>query len=262
MTTRFFSIITASLNSGSVIENLLKSIKKQTLKEIEHFVIDGGSIDNTVDLLKKYKNAYSLIWVSEPDYGISNALNKALSMAKGQYILVLQGDDQLISNDILYRVYNDLKNETVDIFSYPVLKKKSNKIHVPYNQIRILWWYHFKTIFPHQGCFVHRRVFERIGLFRESLKIAMDYDFFYRALDSGATVNFGSFPVAIMGGQGISSDPKMLEKRLEEEILVQRLNEKKRFWRIAQGLFHFLYYPYKTRIAYYLSSGCHKNNKF
>ncbi len=115
--------------------------------------------------------------------------------------------------------------------------------------MRVVWWYHFKTIFLHQGTFVHKRVFDRIGGFREQFSIALDYDFFYRALCSGATVKFGIQPVATMGGTGVSSNSAMLAKRLGEENLVQRMNEKRLFWRMAQLLFQFLYFPYKTRLA-------------
>ena len=224
-------------------------MKEQVFQDSEHIVIDGGSQDDTLKILTDYSKAFRLRWRSEPDRGIAHALNKGLQLAKGRYILIIHGDDRLLDENVFSRAYNQLRNEPVDICSYPVLKETPNGSLMPYRPIRFCWWYHFKTILPHQGCFVHRRVFERIGQFRENFAIALDYDFFYRALSSGATVRFGAQPVAIMGGTGISSNPAMLEKRLHEEALAQRMNEKKLFWRMSQELFQLLYLPYKTRLA-------------
>jgi hypothetical protein len=94
---------------------------------------------------------------------------------------------------------------------------------------------------------VHKRIFEQIGHFKEEFKIALDYDFFYRALKNKCSVQFEKTPIVIMGGEGIGSRLDNLRLRLKEEHLVQRLNEKNEFWRLAQYFFRLLYIPYKTR---------------
>jgi hypothetical protein len=88
-------------------------------------------------------------------------------------------------------------------------------------------------------------VFEKLGGFRKEFKINMDYDFFYRALQEKFVVKFGKFPVAIMGGKGVGTDPEMMNKRLKEERQVQRINERNPFWRLTQNIFACLYRPYK-----------------
>ena len=138
-----------------------------------------------------------------------------------------------------------LKKDAFDIYSFPVIKEYPGRRPRSYMPIRLLWWHHFKTIFPHQGCFVHKRLFDRIGGFREEFSIALDYDFFYRALHSGASVRFGRKPVALMGGGGISSDLNLIRCRLWEERKVQQTNETHRIWRILQAFFHLAYDPYK-----------------
>jgi len=245
----FFTILTSCLNSEKTLIKTLASVRKQRYQNFEHIIIDGGSQDDSLRILSDYSGNFRVYWKSEPDRGIAHALNKGLQLAKGRYILVIHGDDRLLDENVLSRVYKALRNESVDMYSCPVLKEAPNGKLIPYRPIRLCWWYHFKTILPHQGCFVHRRAFERVGQFRENLTIALDYDFFYRAFSSGATVKFRKMPVAIMGGAGISSNPIMLEKRLHEEMLVQRMNERKIFWRMAQQLFYLLYFPYKTRLA-------------
>ena len=242
----FFTILTASLNSVSTIKQTVESIKNQTFQNFEHIVIDGGSNDGTVEVLKKNEHAYNLYWASKPDKGISNALNKGLKLAKGKYVLVLHADDCLLSPGILGYVFNLVKDQKFDIYSFPVLKERPDGAHLLYKPIRVLWWHHFKTIFPHQGSFVHQRTFQALGGFRNNFSIAMDYDFFYRALKNNCSIKFEKKPVALMGGAGISSNDFELVKRLREEFQVHRLNEKNPLWRLAQIYFWMLYFPYKT----------------
>jgi glycosyltransferase involved in cell wall biosynthesis len=188
-------------------------------------------------------------WLSEADQGIAEALNKGLKIAKGKYILVLHADDCLLSPDILGYVFNLIKNQKYDIYSFPVLKECSDDRLFLYKPIRVLWWHHFKTIFPHQGSFVHKRAYRVVGEYRKHLSITMDYDFFYRALQSKCSIKFEDQPIALMGGTGISSSDAALTRRLREEIKVQKINEKNRMWRIAQILFWMFYFPYKTQLV-------------
>ncbi len=243
----FITVITASLNCGSNIRSALESVKNQTFQDIEHIVVDGGSDDGTIDILKETENSYNISWLSEPDQGIADALNKGLAKAQGRYIIVIQADDRLLKPNTLESIYLLLNSEQIDIYSFPVILQHPIKGAVLKKPIPLLWWNHFKFIFPHQGCFVHRRVFEKIGGFRKEFKINMDYDFFYRVIANGCSVEFGQFPVTLMGGSGLGSDPKFMLKRLKEERLVQRLNEKSLFWKMAQFLFALFYMPYKIR---------------
>jgi len=240
-----FSVLTASLNSGLTIERTLESVKNQSFQDFEHIVIDGGSRDETLDILKKYENTYNLQWISEPDHGISDALNKGLRLSSGRYIIVIQADDQLLYTSILDNVFLQLKNDKFDILSFPVILDHPAKGKVLSKPIQQLWWNHFKFVFRHQGCFVHKRVFDQICVFRNEFTICLDYDFFYRALARNCSVKFGKFPVVLMGGEGVSSNPEFILKRLKEERLVQILNEKRQFWRLLQFVFHMLYLPYK-----------------
>ena len=241
----FISILTASLNSEKTICETIDSIKAQTFEKLEHIIVDGGSEDNTVEIIKEYENQYHMLWISEPDNGIADALNKGLSSAKGRYIIVIQADDRLLNPNILENVYPLLNKQETDLWSFPVILNHHDKGPILKKPIKLLWWNHFKFIFLHQGCFVHRRVFERTGGFRTEFRICMDYDFFYRALVENLSVKFGNYPVALMGGSGIGSDIKFIYKRLSEERLVQLQNEQNPAWKAAQLIFRMLYMRYK-----------------
>ena len=201
------SIITASLNSGQTIGNCIESIKSQSFSDFEHIVCDGGSGDDTVGILRAHQVDYPLQWTSGADTGIANALNKAFEMTKGRYVIVIQADDVLIEPRILDHVAHCISDERYDICSFPVIRERPGSSPFLYRPIKVPGWYHFKFTIPHQGAFVHRRLFEKIGGFREEFSIAMDYDFFYRAFAAKASIRFFSRPVSRMGGCGISSEP-------------------------------------------------------
>jgi glycosyltransferase involved in cell wall biosynthesis len=240
-----FSVVTASLNAGATIRNTLESVGSQREVSVEHIVCDGGSTDDTLPILEEFSGTYNLRWISEPDSGIAQALNKGVALSSGRYILVLQADDQLLNAGVLEMILKPMEKATHDIFSYPVIV--DHPIKGPYlrKPIRLLCWNRFKFVLPHQGCFVHRRVFERIGGFRPEFKINMDYDFFYRALNAGCSIFIGDIPTAIMGGAGIGTVVENVFLRLEEERRVQSSNENSRIVRLLQQLFYALYIPYK-----------------
>lgn len=245
----FFTIITVSLNNKASIRQTIESVKNQSFQRLEHIIIDGGSKDGTLNTIRQYENKYNLSWISEPDQGIADALNKGLKISQGRYVLVIHADDQLLTKNILERVYPIVKSEKDDIYSFPIFLDHKLKGQILKKPIRLLWWNHFKFIFLHQGCFVHERLFKKIGDFNCSYKLAMDYDFFYRALLQGAKVKFLNFPIAIMGGKGISTIEDSIPRRLSEESRVQLSNEINIIWRILQFAFRSLYKPYKLFLA-------------
>lgn len=243
----FFSIITASLNSSKTLGDTLGSAAAQTFRDFEHIVIDGGSKDDTLCILQDFGDRYNLRWISEPDAGISDALNKGLNLSTGTYFLVLQSDDMLADNNTLERVHEMVDREHYDIYSYPVLVSLpdgSRKLHGPSRAPRIR--YHFKNIFRHQGTFIHKRVHDLVGPYQTDLAISMDYDLFYRALNHGCSYAIGDFPVAVMGASGISRTQSF--QRILEEVQVQRRNERSQYWRAVQFAFRSLYLPYRRVI--------------
>jgi len=111
----FITIITAALNSEATIKKTLESVRNQTFQDFEHIVIDGGSRDETLEILKKYDNTYNLTWISEPDNGIADAMNKGIDLATGDYILFLHSDDYLVNSSVLKRASEYLADR-FDIF--------------------------------------------------------------------------------------------------------------------------------------------------
>ncbi len=98
------TIVTVSYNVVSTIERTILSVVNQTYSNIEYIIIDGGSTDGTVDIIKKYMDKIAY-WVSEPDKGIYDAMNKGILMAKGQWINFMNSGDYLYSNDVISQFF-------------------------------------------------------------------------------------------------------------------------------------------------------------
>ena len=104
----FFSIITASFNSENSIGRTIESIKSQKFTSFEHIIIDGSSTDDTVRIINSHIGTYPLRYLSEPDSGIAEAMNKGIKIAIGKYFIVLHADDRLYASDSLQTVFTYL----------------------------------------------------------------------------------------------------------------------------------------------------------
>lgn len=106
------SIVTPSYNQGRFIEETILSVKNQDYPNIEHIIVDGGSKDNTLEILKKYKGTYNMRWISEPDKGRADAVNKGFAMAQGEIIGWLNSDDVYLKKDTLRTVVHAFQSHT------------------------------------------------------------------------------------------------------------------------------------------------------
>jgi glycosyltransferase involved in cell wall biosynthesis len=179
------TIITAVINNKIYIEACMKSLLNQTHRNIEYIIIDGGSADGTIEIIKKYENKVTK-WISEPDNGIYDALNKGIRLAQGEIIGFLHADDVYANDKVIEKVadiftkynvdscYGDLlyvdKNNPEKIIRY----WKSN----PYKEglFRKGW------MPPHPTFFVKRKIYEKYGSFNTDFKIAADYELMLRFL--------------------------------------------------------------------------------
>jgi len=177
------SIITPSLNQGAYIEDNIKSVMNQNYPNFEHIIIDGGSTDGTIDILKKYSH---LTWVSEKDGGQSEAINKGIRRAKGEIIGWLNSDDyyqpgaflaivqKLSKAENTYIVFGDCKlvDEKGKEIGYC-----SGKLTHPNNFIK--YWPREYRI-PQPAVFFYKDIIDKIGFLDENFHYVMDYDFWLR----------------------------------------------------------------------------------
>ena len=176
------SIITICYNRVATIEQTIQSVLQQTYSNIEYIVIDGASIDGTKTIIEKYASQID-IYISEPDNGMYNALNKGINLSTGDVICLLHSDDIFYSNDILSK-YAQLFIETnTDLIYangfYIPLKTKNEKeiINRIYKSKPFKKWYlYFGWIPLHTTIFAKKKLFDKFGLYEENYIIASDYE--------------------------------------------------------------------------------------
>ena len=111
------SIVTVTFNSEKTLQDTLDSVLRQDYRNIEHIIIDGGSTDSTVDIIRAYASkttSHSVKWVSEKDRGIYDAMNKGIAMATGEVIGILNSDDYFTSDDIVSKLARPFEDETLE----------------------------------------------------------------------------------------------------------------------------------------------------
>lgn len=178
------SVITACYNSGATIGDTLKSIESQTYSSYESLFIDGNSSDDTIDQIRNSKISQKNI-ISEPDSGIYDAMNKGIIQAKGDVIGFLNSDDFYSNKDVLSRIAQIFKDQTVDACYGDLcyIKKKGGGIvrrwiSEPYREgLFMQGW-----VPPHPTFYARREVYEKFGGFNLKYKIAADYELLLRML--------------------------------------------------------------------------------
>ena len=180
------SIITATFNSAKTLKDTIQSVLRQTNKDFEYLIIDGGSTDETIDIVKSYESEFSgrLKWVSEKDQGIYDAMNKGIKMASGDVVGILNSDDYFTSDDILQTVDNAFKSHEIDAIYGDIHFIRDGNLQkcVRYYSSRMFrpFWLRFGFMPAHPSFYCKREVFEKAGLYSLDYKIGADYEMMVR----------------------------------------------------------------------------------
>jgi len=213
-----FTIIIAVLNSKESLERCIESVSNQACHDRELIIIDGGSTDGTVEILKNNDDNIAY-WESSPDRGIYHAWNKALQHAHGEWICFLGADDYFWSEKVL----TDLSPQLVKasdggikvVYGQAARVDRNGRIlklvGKPWEKIR--WLMPHGMPLPHTGLMHHRSLFEEHGLFDETFKIAGDYDLLLRELKNGEALHVRNLIVAGWQAGGISDFRFLLAHR-------------------------------------------------
>lgn len=207
-----FSIVTVCKDSERTIEGAMQSVLGQTYRDFEYIIVDGVSIDKTLDIVRKYP-ATKLI--SEPDLGLYDAMNKGIRSASGEYIFFLNSDDRFLHENILQLVSVQSGKELLygdQVFINKQTGELSIRKHNKLNKIYLM-----KNTPCQPATFYRRDVFEKYGDFNIDFKIVSDHEWFLRVfLKHGITSKYLSFPITAFSMGGISTS-KAREERLNQE---------------------------------------------
>lgn len=173
------SIITINYNNLEGLIRTVESVVDQTWNEFEYIVIDGGSTDGSAAYLETQKDKINY-WVSEPDKGIYNAMNKGIEVASGEYLLFLNSGDHFYENSVLEMNYKFIKDYDLIYFNIKVISGKTE--YIKNSPDYLVFSYFINDTLPHQATFINIDLFEKAGYYDESLKIVSDWKFFVESV--------------------------------------------------------------------------------
>lgn len=220
------SIITVTRNSAKTLEETLQSLYSQSLFQeggVEHIVIDGGSTDQTLEILKKYSRNIAVL-VSEPDEGIYDAMNKGIALSQSNIVGILNSDDIYQDSEVLENAVNIINSKDIDLIYADLVYFNSN------NPEKITRKYRSKAfsvgklsyglIPAHPTVFVRRSIYERLGVFDPNFRIAGDFDWLARIFKSNLVTSLYIPKVFLrmrLGGQSTGGLKSLMTKN--DEIL-------------------------------------------
>jgi glycosyltransferase involved in cell wall biosynthesis len=219
MNTPLITVVTVVRNGVLTLEQTIQSVINQTYKNIEYIIIDGASTDGTVDIIKKYEK-HLAYWVSEPDRGIYDAMNKGIDRATGEWVNFMNAGDWFATFTVIEKLINENIFENNcgaiiygnrDININGILKRQiANLSNIKYCM----------DIF-HQSCFIYTYLHKEYQ-FDTSYKICGDWDFFYRMINENVKFVKTDVNISIVSDGGISSN--YIKRKIEDFKLIKTNN--------------------------------------
>ena len=269
------SIITINYNNAEGLRKTLASVASQTFRDFEHIIVDGGSTDESVEIIREYADnetirlegykairqensnadilassphhlitSSPIIWISEPDKGIYNAMNKGIEIALGkrivnsfnrsefvedknkgirtantEYLLFLNSGDYLVNENVVKNVINEKLQEDI-VYGKQMIEKDGALIPVRfYSPEEMSFCAFLKSTLPHQCTFIRAALFDKIGMYNEQNKIVSDWEWNLQALFRwNVSLREIDVPISVYDTKGISSNQKMHELQQQERL--------------------------------------------
>lgn len=243
MTSPVLSVITVCFKAKEEVRATIENLLGQSFTEFEYLVVDGGSPDGTPDLLRQYEKRFAeagipFRYVSEPDRGIYDAMNKGTRMAEGQWLLFLNAGDLLAGPDVLERVFSSPCEAQIIYGDTLCIYQGSTKLYPALAPDRLAW----EMAFCHQSAFVKRELL-LAEPYDTSYKVCADHRFFLSMYLQKKTFDYRPFPISIYEIAGYSDKNKMLSHK-EKHRMQKEL-----------GIFHFSIPWLMREISFYCKQG-------
>jgi len=248
MNNPLFTVITVVFNGAKELESTIQSVQNQSCRNLEYVVIDGGSTDGTLDVLRRYENLIGY-WMSGPDKGVYDAFNKACRLIKGEWTIFLGAGDVFYDAEVLESMTEAVQNvsaETEIVYGKVCVVNEQNSsselLNWPWPQMRDTWQGGRPMVPHHQGVFHRKRLLSMESPFDISYRIAADSKLFYTSI-SRVDPAFADVVVARSLLGGLSTEPKYYIDNLNEIV---RINSE--FGFVNQP--HLLWFYLKSVVKY------------
>jgi len=219
------TIITVVLNQEKYLDQTIRSVLRQKCKDYEYIIIDGGSKDKTIKIIKKYSNKLSY-WISQKDKGIYYAFNKGMILARGKYIGIINSDD-IYTPKALEIISKYIKSSPDKDFIFGSVKKHWGVLH-GYRPEKIKYSWGFYSSHS-TGFFIKRDAAKKVGLYNTKYKYHADYDYFYRMIVKKKLRGFSTKKNELIGifRRGGFSSKIQFRKQFKEELMIRYDNGQK-----------------------------------
>ncbi|AYD47979.1 glycosyltransferase family 2 protein [Arachidicoccus soli] len=218
------SIVTVTYNSAATLKDTIESVRNQDYKNIEYIIVDGASKDNTVDIIKNYTEIYPIKWISEPDKGLYDAMNKGIKMATGDVVGIINSDDFYHNSDTLSKIADAFMQNDIDCVYSDV------RFVNPENLEKTIRYYSSKNFKPskfkwgfmpaHPSFFARKPLFEKFGYYKTDYKIAADFELLLRfLLKNNSRTKYIELDTMKMRTGGVSTKSFRNKIILNKEIL-------------------------------------------
>ncbi len=215
------SIITISYNNAKGLLRTIESVVNQTYTDYEYIIIDGDSSDGSKEIIESFSDKITY-WVSEPDKGVYHAMNKGITVAKGEYFHFLNSGDSYAANDVLKKTFTQQYKEPllrgIQICDYGTHQVRWENL----GSREVTLYDMFVNTMLHQATFIRRDMFEKYGMYDENLKIVSDWKFFFQTILGGEKTAFLNFEIVLFEMEGISTNKAHGEHHLKERRKVTK----------------------------------------
>lgn len=214
------SIITVNYNNLEGLKKTIESVSSQTWQEFEHIIIDGGSTDGSVAYIESKAQLFEY-WVSEPDKGVYQAMNKGIAKASGEYLLFLNSGDHFYTHKILEKNHQEIKDAAIIYFNLQVVE--GHKVFIKDYPEVLSFSYFVKDTLPHPATFIAKRAFEKTNFYKEDFKILSDWKFF---IDSICKYNLSykkintTLSTFYIGGMSSNPSNRVIKHNEKQQVLV------------------------------------------
>lgn len=214
------SIITVCYNSAATIEKTIQSVSNQTHKNIEYIVVDSNSKDATLSIIRNYEGIITK-WISEPDHGLYDAMNKGIAIATGELVGILNSDDTFYSDDVVAQISDFHKNHNVDSSVGNIVQHKEDGKVVRVYTSRNWQPEKLKIGFmpPHPALFIKKEIFDAYGKYDLGFTIGADYELITRFfLKNNISWRYSGITTTAMLVGGLSSSGLSSYTLISKEI--------------------------------------------
>lgn len=220
------TIITINRNNAAGLEKTIRSVLDQTCTAFEYVLVDGASTDGSVDIIRQYAERFGdrMKWISEPDKGIYNAMNKGIGMASGDYIQILNSGDSLVSGQVVGKMYEALEQSGFPSILYGNMLKDMPEGKLLRDRcfagrdITLLGFIH--GTLNHSPAYIRKSLFDQYGLYDESLRIVSDWKWYMQAIVLGKEKPvYVDIDITLFDMSGISETNDALREKERRDCL-------------------------------------------